>query len=132
MRDEGAGVQRADVERWVEAYVEAWRTAGTEALARVFTEDATYSPSPWAAPLVGLAAIGEFWEAERDGPGEGFDLTSDVIAVEAPTAVVRVSVDYATSSRWRDLWVLQLEQDGRCCVFEEWPFAPDQADGHSP
>jgi uncharacterized protein (TIGR02246 family) len=124
-------MQRADVERWVAAYVEAWRTAGTEGLAGIFTEDATYSPSPWSTPLVGLVAIAEFWEAERNGPDEGFELTREVVAIEALTAVVRVSVDYATANRWRDLWVLQFDQHGRCCVFEEWPFAPDRPDGHS-
>lgn len=124
-------MERVDVERWVGAYVEAWRTPGSDALGGIFTDDATYSPSPWASPLVGLASIGEFWEAERDGPDEQFEITREVVAVEGMAAVVRVSVDYGTGNRWRDLWVLQFDQHGRCCVFEEWPFAPDQPDGHS-
>jgi hypothetical protein len=33
-------------------------------------------------------------------------------------------------SRWRDLWVLRFDADGRCTAFEEWPFVPDQPDGH--
>jgi len=43
---------------------------------------------------------------------------------------VRVAVDYATGNRWRDLWVLTLDDAGRCRAFEEWPFAPKQPDGH--
>jgi hypothetical protein len=44
---------------------------------------------------------------------------------------VRVEVDYAASGdRWRDLWVVEFADDGRCRVFEEWPFAPEQRDGH--
>ena len=124
-------MERVDVERWVGAYVEAWSTPGTDAIGGIFTEDATYSPSPWATPLVGLVSIGELWEAERDGPDEAFEMTREVVAVEGLTAVVRVSVDYGTGNRWRDLWVLQFDQRGRCCVFEEWPFAPDQPDGHA-
>jgi hypothetical protein len=124
-------VERVDVERWVGAYIDAWRTPGTEGLGGIFTDDATYSPSPWASPFVGLVQIGELWEAERDSPDEQFEITREVVAVEALTAVLRVSVDYGTGNRWRDLWVLQFDQHGRCCVFEEWPFKPDQPDGHS-
>ena len=45
---------------------------------------------------------------------------------------MRVSVEYSTAvpGRWRDLWVLEFAADGRCSSFEEWPFAPDQEDGH--
>jgi hypothetical protein len=57
---------------------------------------------------------------------------SDVVAVDGYTAVVRVAVDYGEPvvSRWRDLWVLRFDADGRCTAFEEWPFVPDQPDGH--
>jgi ketosteroid isomerase-like protein len=123
-------MDRSDVERWIESYERAWRTPGTEALARLFTPAATYSPSPWARPVEGLADIARFWEHERTGPDEQFAMTHEVVAVDGATAVVRVSVDYATESRWRDLWVIRFGADGRCSAFEEWPFAPGQPDGH--
>lgn len=120
----------ASVETWVSAYEDLWRTAGTDRLAELFTDDVAYLPSPWAVPVTGLAALGRFWEAEREGADEEFAMTSRVVAVEGATAVVRVEVDYARGERWRDLWVVRLQPDGRCSRFEEWPFAPDQADGH--
>ncbi len=87
--------------------------------------------SPWRDPVEGLAAIGELWESERNGPDERFDLTSEVVALDGDTAVVRVEIHYLTGDhRWRDLWVLVFAPDGRCQSFEEWPFAPDQPDGH--
>ena len=87
--------------------------------------------SPWAEPLRGLAAIAELWEAERDGHDEEFTMASEVVAVDGDMAVVRAHVDYAaTGNRWRDLWILRFVTDGRCSAFEEWPFAPDQRDGH--
>jgi hypothetical protein len=123
-------VDRSAVERWVAAYERMWRTPGTDDLGEIFTEDVSYLPSPWAEPIRGLPALAGFWEAERVSAEEGFTLTRDVVACEGERAVVRVSVDYATGSRWRDLWLLELTADGRCRAFEEWPFAPDQADGH--
>lgn len=125
-------MDRAGVERWVAAYEAAWRSPGTARLAELFTPGVEYRPSPWAAPIVGLDALGGFWEAEREGPDEGFDLRSEVVAVDGPTAVVRLAVDYldGPGGSWRDLWVVTFEPDGRCSAFEEWPFAPDQPDGH--
>jgi ketosteroid isomerase-like protein len=124
-------VEHSDVRRWVERYEGAWRLAGTEVLAELFTEGASYLVSPWEEPVEGLPAIGALWEAEREGPDEPFTMSPEVVAVEGDTAVVRVQVEYqATGSRWRDLWVLRFADDGRCTTFEEWPFAPDQADGH--
>lgn len=125
-------MDRRAVQRWVEGYERLWRTPDTDHLAELFHEEATYLPSPWGRPLVGLDEIALFWEAERDGPDDEFAMSSEVIAVDGDTAAVRVEVEYGGSepSRWRDLWVLQFAPDGRCAAFEEWPFAPDQPDGH--
>jgi len=57
-----------------------------------------------------------------------FRMTSDVIAVDGDTAVVRVEVGYGDPVRqeYRDLWVLRFAGHGRCAWFEEWPFWPEQ------
>ncbi|WP_036962146.1 nuclear transport factor 2 family protein [Promicromonospora kroppenstedtii] len=116
---------RTQVETWVRDYERLWRTPGTDGLAQLFTADATYKTSPWAPPIVGLPALAEFWDAERDGPDEDFTLTAQVIAVDGPTAVVRVNVEYLEpGDRWRDLWILELDDHGLCSAFEEWPIAP--------
>ncbi|MGH3306318.1 MAG: YybH family protein [Nocardioides sp.] len=125
-------MDRKAVEAWVEGYERLWRMPGTDGLADLFTPDASYLPSPWAQPINGLDDIARFWDAEREGPDEEFGMTAEVVAVDGDTAVVRVSVDYAGSDggRWRDLWVVRLDRDGRCSSFEEWPFAPGQPDEH--
>jgi uncharacterized protein (TIGR02246 family) len=125
-------VNRDDVRRWVDRYERAWRSAGTAMVADLFSDDATYTVSPWAEPVRGLNAISELWEAERDGPDEPFTMRSEVVTVEGDTAVVRAEVEYDVggSGPWRDLWVLRFDEDGRCRAFEEWPFAPGQRDGH--
>lgn len=111
-------------------YERAWRSPGTDALNELFTESASYSASPWAEPIEGLAALRRFWDAARSGPDEGFQMRSEIVAIDGQVAVVRVAVEYDDGQRWRDLWVLGLTEEGRCEHFEEWPFAPDQPDGH--
>ena len=116
------------VSRWLAGYEAAWRAPGTGQLAEIFTEDASYRLSPYEEPVVGLAAIGSMWEAERDGPDEVFTLAADIVAVDGPMAVVRAEVSYGDPVRreYRDLWVIRLGDDGRCSWFEEWPYWPER------
>jgi hypothetical protein len=121
---------RDRVRRWIAGYEGAWRTPGTDALGQLFAEEVLYSPSPWAEPVRGLAALRQFWERARTGADEEFTMISDLIAVDGATAVVRIDVDYASGERWRDLWILTFDPEGRCSAFQEWPFSPEQQDGH--
>jgi ketosteroid isomerase-like protein len=121
-------MDRAQVSAWVERYERAWRAAGTDPLRRLFTEDAVYSQGPYQEPRCGMAEIAAMWDQTRDGPGEVFRMTHEVVAVEGDTAVVRVGVWYGdpVHQEYRDLWVMRFSADGRCRCFEEWPFAPAQ------
>ena len=119
---------RLAIGRWIDAYERAWRAPGTDALADLFTDDATYVSAPFEEPLSGLRAIAAFWDAEREGPGEAFTLRSEIVAVEGDTGVARIDVVYdgPPARRYRDLWIVVLDRDGRCRWFEEWPFFPGQ------
>jgi hypothetical protein len=121
-------VDRAHVAEWLEGYERAWRTAGTDPLRELFTDDATYSLGPYEERHSGLAAIQDIWEAEREGPDEAFSMRSEIVAVEGDTAVARVEVTYGDppAREYRDLWVIRFAEDGRCSSFEEWPFWPEQ------
>lgn len=117
---------RPAVRRWVEGYERAWRAPGTAEISTLFTTDATYLHSPYEEPVVGINDIGRMWEEEREGPNEVFTLSTEVVAVDNQTAVVRAEVRYGQPVRqeYRDLWILRLEDDGRCSWFEEWPYWP--------
>jgi ketosteroid isomerase-like protein len=119
---------RAMVTRWLAGYEAAWRAPGTEGLAEIFADDATYRQAPYEEPVVGLDAIRRMWDEERDGPDEAFTMATDIVAVDGRTAVVRAEVRYGNpvSQEYRDLWVMRLREDGRCDRFEEWPFWPEE------
>ncbi len=117
---------RATVGRWLGGYEAAWRAAGTEGLAALFTDDATYLKSPYEQPVTGLDSIKRMWDGEREGPDEVFTMATDIIAVDGPTAVVRAEVRYGDPpvQEYRDLWVIRFAGDGRSTWFEEWPYWP--------
>jgi hypothetical protein len=124
-------MDRATAQVWIDRYVRCWQARGTDGLSDLFTADIRYRTSPWREPIAGLDALAAFWDAERDGPDEQFRIESEILAVDGGLAVVRVQVDYERGSSWRDLWLIRLDADGRRCQeFDEWPFAPEQPDGH--
>jgi hypothetical protein len=114
---------------WIAAYERAWRTAGTAPLSDLFTADASYRTAPFEEPLRGREAIAAFWEAEREGPDETFTLTAEIVAADGMTGVARLEVHYGDPviRTYRDLWIVALDDTGRCTAFEEWPFHPGQA-----
>ena len=91
------------------------------------TPDARYLRSPYAAPLEGHAAIGDFWVDDEED-GAVFRMTAEPVAVEGRDAVVRVLVRYGepVTQEYRDLWVLRFAEDGRVEHFEEWAYWPDK------
>ena len=125
-------MNHSTINNWVKGYVDAWRSPGTVKLASLFTNDLSYRVSPWKKPLSGLEELAAFWENSRSGPDEKFEFQNEIIAVEGRTAVVMITVSYEQDEpdRWRDLWVLRFDEQDLCCSFEEWPFSPDQDDGH--
>ncbi len=122
-------VTREHVLSWLERYERAWRTPGTAPLREIFSEDASYQLAPYEQPIAGLDAIASMWERERESPDEQFTMASEIVAVQDDTAVARVEVHYGgpPPREYRDLWIVRFDEGGRCVVFEEWPFWPDQA-----
>jgi len=125
-------IDESSVRAWVKAYERAWRTAGTSPLDELFTTDATYRMFPFQEPYSGLAAIRRLWDTERAGPDEEFEMEFELVAVDTPRAVVRLEVRYGAPhpQHFRDLWVLEFASDGRCRIFEEWPFSSDRPVAH--
>ena len=112
-------IARADVQRWLDAYVEAWRSYDAEAIGALFSADATYRYHPHDEPLEGRAAIVESWRGEQDEPGSWeasyapFVLTEDIVIAKGETR-------YAAGDRFSNLFELRFAADGTCRDFTEW------------
>jgi mannose-6-phosphate isomerase-like protein (cupin superfamily) len=111
---------------WLDGYERAWRTAGTEQLPSLFSDDALYFTSPVEPAVAGLPAIAAMWEDQRSGAAEAFTMTREVVAITGDTGVARVNVNYGdpVTQEYLDLWVVTFDDSGRARRFEEWPFWP--------
>jgi uncharacterized protein (TIGR02246 family) len=54
-------VQPGQVESWIDAYAQAWRDKNADAVAALFTPDASYQVHPTGASHQGREAIGAYW-----------------------------------------------------------------------
>ena len=126
-------MEHARLATWIDLYEQAWRSPGTDWLEYLFAPEATYSMEPFEPPVTGLDAIAALWERERASHDEVFRMESEIVAVEGDTGVVRVEVTYGdpVDRHYRDLWIVRLDDEGRCTSFEEWPFWPGKG-AHAP
>ena|SRR2546428_7637168 len=88
----------ASVQRWLDAYVAAWRSYDPEEIRQLFTEDAVYRPLPYDEPLRGGEAITKAWIADPDPPGSW---TADYQAVAA-TGEVGVGRGAPGTGQWEE------------------------------
>ena len=122
----------ADVQAWLDRYVEAWQSYDAEAIGALFAEDAAYRYQPWGEPTVGRDAIVHDWlnpggSADgRDKPGT-WSARYEPWAVDGRRAVVVGETAYFTDAsqaveekRYWNNWLIEFDDAGRCRSFVEY------------
>jgi hypothetical protein len=111
-----------DVQAWLDAYVDAWRTYDPAAIAALFTEEDAYAYHPWdegEEVVRGSDAIVADWLEERDDPGS-WEAQYRPLMVEGQRAVITGTTRYANGEFYWNLWVLRFDEDNRCAEYVEW------------
>jgi ketosteroid isomerase-like protein len=125
---------RDDVQRWLDAYVEAWRTYDPDAIGALFAEDATYRYHPYdQEAVVGRTAIVADWREDQDEPGS-WEAHYEPFAVDGDRAVTvgtsrYVNPDGSQRDLYHNIWTLRFDADGRCIEFVEWFMEQPKAPG---
>jgi hypothetical protein len=122
---------RADVQRWLDRYVAAWKSYDEAEIADLFSTDAEYRYHPWDEPVRGREAIVADWIApdgsasSRDAEGT-YDAAYDAWAVDGDRAVAVGTSDYFTDAsrttrdrRYHNVYLLEFDAEGRCRSFTE-------------
>jgi ketosteroid isomerase-like protein len=126
-------MDRADVVRWLDAYVEAWKTYDRGQIAALFSEDVEYRFHPYDEPVVGREDVVEAWlgegehegASERDEPGT-YDAKYAPVAVDGDVAVATGSSTYFSEPGgpvdriYDNCLVIRFDANGRCREYTEW------------
>lgn len=117
---------RDDAERWLQKYIEAWRSYESAAIGALFSEDAEYRYHPYDEPLRGRDAIVASWleEEARDHP-DTWDAHYDVLVADGNVVVATGTSTYLTEGGEIDRvyynnFVLEFDDDQRCKSFTEY------------
>jgi ketosteroid isomerase-like protein len=126
-------VNSTGVDRWLQAYVEAWKTYHRDRIGALFSEDVRYRYHPYDDPVRGRDAVVESWLGEGDEAGastrdqEGtYDATYRAAAVSGDVAVATGTTTYRAEPGgpvervFHNCFVMRFDPEGRCREFTEW------------
>ncbi|MET7685600.1 nuclear transport factor 2 family protein [Streptomyces sp. NPDC005423] len=111
---------QVQVNRWVGAYIYAWRTGQAGDIEALFTGDAEYHQRPHTADWIGRTAIVEGWQAQaaaRHGMGR---FNWQVLLVNGDTAAIREVRVEAGLGTFLSLLVVTLDDHGQARVLRVW------------
>ena len=126
-------MERADVDRWLEGYVAAWKSYDPEAIGDLFSEDVVYRFHPSDEPVHGREAVVDAWlgESEHEGassrdPEGTYDGSYRAVAVDGEVAVATGESLYSEEpggpvvQAWDNCFVMRFDSKGRCREFTEY------------
>ena len=115
----------SNAERFLDGYLEAWRTNEVNSIRALFAPDATYRSSARdLQPATGIDEILERWLEERDEPGT-WSYSGEVDLQTERSAVIRGVTTYTAgpkSGSYENVWLVRLDEDGRASEFQDWWF----------
>ena len=121
-------MEHADVQRWLDDYVAAWKSYDPEAIAALFAEDVSYRYHPYDEPVRGRDAVVAAWLGEgdqdvassRDDVGT-YDASYEPVAVDGDVAVAVGSSTYTSPPAVYDnCYLIRFDDEGRCREFTEF------------
>jgi ketosteroid isomerase-like protein len=126
-------MERADVAKWLDDYIEAWKTYDRERIAALFAEDVEYRYHPYDDPITGRDAVVEAWLGEGEHEGAStrdekgtYEASYAPVAVDGDVAVATGSSTYVerpggpVEEVYDNCYVMRFDAEGRCREFTEW------------
>jgi len=114
-------MDKADVQRWLDDYVAAWKSYDREAIAALFAEDCEYSYRPHGDTVRGRDAIVRSWLEDDPDKPETYDASYVPFAVEGDAAVAVGTSSYTEPETVYDnCYLMRFDSQGRCAEFTEF------------
>ena len=111
--------------QWLQAYGDAWEQSDPDSIVKLFSPDTKYFETPYAQPLVGYAALHDYWtKGARDSQTDiTFSAESLFVGKSEGFAHWRASFTRKRTGRRVHLdGTLQakFDDDLQCTEFREW------------
>ena len=126
-------MEKAEVDRWLRSYVEAWKSYDRDRIGGLFAEDIEYRYRPYDEPVLGREAVVRSWLDAEGHPGasardepDTFDGYYRTVSVNGDVAVARGRSTYlsepggAVKKVYNNCFVMRFDSAGQCRAFTEW------------
>ena len=124
---------RATVDRWLDAYVAAWKSYDPDEIGALFADEVEYRYYPHTEPVRGREAVIEAWLGAGEHPGATdrdpsgiYDGSYRAYAVDGEVAVAVGTSTYTegpggpVAEVYDNCFLLRFDADGRCTHFTEY------------
>ena len=124
---------REEADRWLDAYVEAWKTYDRGQIEALFAEEIAYRYHPGDQPIEGRDSVVESWLGEGDHPDAStpdepgtYEASYTVFAIEGDSAVATGTSTYRdrpggpVARVYDNCFVMRFDSEGRCREFTEF------------
>jgi ketosteroid isomerase-like protein len=126
-------MDRAMAQRWLDAYVAAWKSYDADEIGALFSEDVSYRFYSYAEPVLGREAVVASWLGEsdssttstRDAPGT-YEASYAPVAVDGDVVVATGTSTYFDEPGGRvtqvfdNCFVMRFGDDAMCREFTEY------------
>lgn len=126
-------MDKAAVDRWLRAYIDAWKSYDRDQIAALFAEGVRYRYHPYDEPIEGRDAVVASWLGESDVPGAStrdepgtYEAAYRTVAVDGDVAVATGTTSYRGTPSgpveriFDNCYVMGFDEDVRCTEFTEW------------
>jgi hypothetical protein len=118
-------MDRNGFQRWLDRYIDAWRTYDRAAIEDLFAADARYFYGPYGEPVEGASRIADDWLEDPDVAGS-WEAEYRPLAVDGDTFVANGESRYRSDDgttidrAYNNIFVCRFDDGGRCTEFREW------------
>lgn len=108
------------VTAWVTGYVTAWRSTDPADIAAIFAADGESYEWPYETAWIGRDEIIKGWQARRAWQEGGWSFDWELLTINGDTFAVKGVGAYKELGNFANLWVVTLDEEGKCSVMRMW------------
>jgi hypothetical protein len=118
------GTTREAFAAWMDGYGRAWEERDPQAAAMLYAGNGTYQVTPFVEPLVGRAAVLEYWTHVAETQ-ENIQFGYEILAVMPEHGIARwwasfVIVPQQLKTKLDGIFVIAIDEKGECLRLREW------------
>lgn len=117
-------MDRSAFQRWLDAYIAAWKSYDPAMIGALFSEDVAYRYRPMDEPVAGRQAVVADWLEQRDDPGT-YQAQYEPLAIDGDVHVASGVSRYLDSEgrlidEYSNIFVCHFDAAGRCTSFTDY------------